>query len=92
MDTITTFQKVLQRLPKGRVSQIHIDLSTLLGHLKERMTSMHCTSKEPANGRALDAFLEDNATHHITVRYLALDRLKQFMQKLIVNLDQLKSC
>uniref|UniRef100_A0A8C2PTZ8 Leptin n=1 Tax=Cyprinus carpio TaxID=7962 RepID=A0A8C2PTZ8_CYPCA len=92
MDTITTFQKVLQRLPKGRVSQIHIDLSTLLGHLKERMTSMHCTSKEPANGRALDTFLEDNATHHITVRYLALDRLKQFMQKLIVNLDQLKSC
>ncbi|XP_026086481.1 uncharacterized protein LOC113061531 isoform X1 [Carassius auratus] len=92
MDTLTIFQKVLQRLPKGHVSQIRSDLSTLLGYLKERTTSMHCILKEPANGRSLDAFLEENATHHITLGYLALDRLKQFMQKLIVNLDQLKSC
>lgn len=92
VDTLTTFQKVLQRLPKGHVSQIRKDLSTLLGYLKERMNSMRCTPKEPANERSLDAFLEGTATHHITFGHLALDRLKQFMQKLIVNLDHLKSC
>ncbi|XP_073706529.1 leptin a [Garra rufa] len=91
VDALTTFQKVLQRLPKG-MSQIRNDLSTLLGHLKERMTSMRCTPKEPANGRSLDILLENNATHHITFGYFVLDRLKQFAQKLIVNLDQLKSC
>ncbi|XP_043121006.1 leptin a isoform X2 [Puntigrus tetrazona] len=92
VDTVTTFQKVLQKLPKGHVSQIRNDLSTLLGYLKDRMTSMRCTLKEPANERSLDAFLEDNATHHVTFGYLALDRLKRFMQKLTVNLDHLKSC
>uniref|UniRef100_A0A672LNI2 Leptin n=1 Tax=Sinocyclocheilus grahami TaxID=75366 RepID=A0A672LNI2_SINGR len=92
VDTVTTFQKVLQRLPKGHVSQIRNDLFTVLGYLKDRMISMHCTLKEPANERSLDAFLESNATHHITFGYLALDRLEQFMQKLIVNLDHLKSC
>ncbi|KAF4101198.1 leptin a [Onychostoma macrolepis] len=92
IDTLTTFQKVLQRLPRGHVSQIRNDLSTLLGHLKERMNSMRCTLKEPANEGSLDAFLENNATHHITFGHLALDRLKRFMQKLIANLDLLKSC
>ncbi|KTG05268.1 hypothetical protein cypCar_00035434 [Cyprinus carpio] len=92
VETLSTFHKVLQRLPKGHVSQIRNDLFTLLGYLKDRMTSMRCTLKEPANERSLDAFLENNATHHITFGFLALDRLKQFMQKLIVNLDHLKSC
>lgn len=91
VDTLTTFQKVLQRLPKGHVSQIYNDLSTLLGYM-ERMNSMLCTLKEPANERSLDTFLEGSATHHITFGHLALDRLKQFIQKLIVNLDHLKSC
>nr|AOG74775.1 leptin [Labeo rohita] len=92
MDTLNTFQKVLQKLPNGHASQICNDLSTLLGHLKERMTSMRCTPKEPANGRSLDTLLEKNATHPVTLGYLVLDRLKEFMQKLINNLDQLKSC
>ncbi|KAL0167724.1 hypothetical protein M9458_035946 [Cirrhinus mrigala] len=83
MDTLTTFQK-------GHAGQIRNDLSTLLGYLKERMTSMHCTPKEPA--RSLDTLLEKKAAHPITFGYLVLDRLKQFMQKLINNLDQLKSC
>ncbi|KAL1257043.1 hypothetical protein QQF64_012588 [Cirrhinus molitorella] len=92
VDALTTFQKVLQRLPKGKLSQIRIDLSTLLGSLKERMTSMRCTPKEPTNGRSLDILLQNNATHHITFGYFVLDRLKQFTQKMIGNLDQLKSC
>nr|ACO82076.1 leptin II [Carassius auratus] len=92
VDTLTTFQKILQRLPNGNVSQISTDLFTLLGNLKDRMKSLRCTLKEPANDRSLDAFLENNATHPITLGFLALDRLKQFMQKLIINLDHLKSC
>lgn len=91
VDTLTTFQKVLQKLPKGHVSQIYNDLSTLVGYL-ERMKSMLCTLKEPSDDRSLDAFLEDSATHHITFGHLALDRLKEFIQKLIVNPDHLKSC
>ncbi|XP_067275791.1 leptin a [Pseudorasbora parva] len=92
MDTLTTFQRILQKLPEGHVSPLHRDVSTLLGYLKRRMTTMHCTSKELANWMSLDAFLKENATHHITVGYITLDRLKQFMQKLIGNIDQLKSC
>lgn len=92
VDTLTTFQKILQTLPKGHVSQLHNDMSTLLEYFKDRMTFMRCTLKEPANGKSLDTFIEKNATHHITFGYMALDRLKQFMQKLIANLDQLKSC
>jgi len=92
VDTLTTIQKVLQKLPKGHVSQLHISVSNLLGHFNERMTFMHCTPKEPANGRSLDAFLEENANHHITLGYSTLDILKKFLQKLIDNLDQLKNC
>ncbi|KAK7151873.1 hypothetical protein R3I94_008271 [Phoxinus phoxinus] len=92
VDTLTTIEKVLQRLPKGHASQIRSYVSTLLDYFNETMTFMHCTPKEPANGRSLDAFLEDNATHHITLAYATLDILKQFLQKLKANLDQLKSC
>ncbi|XP_077049755.1 leptin a [Siphateles boraxobius] len=92
VDTLTTIQEVLQRLPKGHVSQLRSYVSTLLGYFNERMTFMRCTPKEPANGKSLDAFLEDNATHHITLGYITLDILKQFLQKLIDNLDQLKNC
>nr|AJO54279.1 leptin-a [Tanichthys albonubes] len=92
MDTLTTIQKVLQKLPKGHVSQICVDVSTLLGFLKDRMTFMRCTHKEPTNGKSLDAFLEANATNHVTLGYVALDGLKQFMQNLIGNLDHLRSC
>ncbi|XP_039520388.1 leptin a isoform X2 [Pimephales promelas] len=92
VDTLTTIQKVLQKLPKGHVSQLHISVSNLLGYFNERMTFMHCTPKEPANGRSLDAFLEENANHHITLGYSTLDILKKFLQKLIDNLDQLKNC
>nr|ACI32424.1 leptin [Hypophthalmichthys molitrix]ACJ09057.1 leptin [Hypophthalmichthys molitrix] len=92
IDTLTTFQKVLQTLPKGHVSQLHSDVSTLLDYFKVWMTFMRCTPKEPANGKSLDTFIQKNATHHVTFGYMALDRLKQFMQKLIANLDQVKSC
>ncbi|KAK9958779.1 hypothetical protein ABG768_010882 [Culter alburnus] len=92
IDTLTTFQKVLQTLPRGYASQLRSDVSTLLDCFKDRMAFMRCTPKEPANGKSLDTFIEKNATHHITFGYMALDRLTQFMQKLIVNLDQLKSC
>lgn len=92
VDTLTNFQKVLHKLPRGHVTQLRIEVSTLLGHFKERMTLMHCTPKETANGSPVNTFTEKYATHHITFGYMALDRLKQFMQKLKVNLDQLKSC
>lgn len=92
VDTLTTIQKVLQRLPKGHASQLRSDVSTLLRYFNERMTIMFCTPKEPANGGSLDAFLEDNAPHHITLGYITLDILKQFLQKLKANLHQLKSC
>lgn len=92
VDTLTTIQEVLQRLPKRNVSQLRSYVSTLLGYFNERMTLMRCTPKEPANGRSLDAFLEDNATHHITLGYITLDILKKFLEKLIDNLDQLKNC
>ncbi|XP_051580568.1 leptin a [Myxocyprinus asiaticus] len=92
MDTLTTFQKILHSLPKGHVSQLHIDVSTLLGYLKERMRSLQCTPKKTTNEKSLEAFLADNATHPITVGFMTLDRLQKFMQRLTVNLDQLKTC
>lgn len=88
METITTFHKVLQKLPNEHVDQLRRDLYTLLGYLE----GMDCTLKEPTNGRALETFLEDNASYHFTLKYMILNRLKQFMQKLINNLDQLKFC
>lgn len=92
VDTLTTIQEVLQRLPKRNVSQLCSYVSTLLNYLNKRMTFMRCTPKEPANGRSLDAFLEDNAIHHVTLGYITLDILEQFLQKLKDNLDQLKNC
>ncbi|NP_001122048.1 leptin a isoform X1 [Danio rerio] len=88
METINTFHKVLQKLPNKHVDQIRRDLSTLLGYLE----GMDCTLKESTNGKALDAFLEDSASYPFTLEYMTLNRLKQFMQKLIDNLDQLKIC
>ncbi|KAI7802283.1 leptin A2 [Triplophysa rosa] len=92
VDTLTIFQKVLHSLPKGHVSQLHTDVSTLQGYLVDRMSSMRCPLRKTANEKSLEAFLKDNATHHITVGYMALDRLQKFMQQLTVSLDQLKTC
>ncbi|KAA0715144.1 hypothetical protein E1301_Tti008805 [Triplophysa tibetana] len=92
VDTLTIFQKVLHSLPKGHVRQLHTDVSTLQGYLEEMMSSMHCPLIKTANEKSLEAFLKENATHHITVGYMALDRLEKFMQQLIVSLDQLKTC
>lgn len=92
VDTLTIFQKVLHSLPKGHVSQLHSDVSTLQGYLEDRMSSMRCPPRKTGNEKSLEAFLKDNATHHITVGYMALDRLQKFMQRLTVSLDQLKTC
>ncbi|XP_065138799.1 leptin a isoform X2 [Paramisgurnus dabryanus] len=92
VDTLTIFQKVLHSLPKGHVSQLHSDVSTLQGYLENRMFSMRCPVRKTANEKSLEAFLKDNATHHITVGFMALDRLQKFMQQLTVSLDQLKTC
>lgn len=92
VDTLTIFQKVLHSLPKGHVSQLHSDVSTLQGFLEDRMSSMRCPLRKTANEKSLEAFLKDNATHHITVGFMALERLQKFMQQLTVSLDQLKTC
>lgn len=85
MDTLTIFQKVLHSLPKGHVSKLHTDVSTLLGYLEDMMSSMRCPLIKTANEKSLEAFLKENTTHHITVGYMALDRLEKFMQQLIVS-------
>ncbi|XP_056621883.1 leptin a [Triplophysa dalaica] len=92
VDTLTIFQKVLHSLPKGHVSKLHTDVSTLQGYLEDMMSSMRCPLIKRANDKSLEAFLKENASHHITVGYMALDRLEKFMQQLIVSLDQLKTC
>nr|XP_055030840.1 leptin a [Misgurnus anguillicaudatus] len=92
VDTLTIFQKVLHSLPKGHVSQLHSDVSTLQGYLETRMSSMRCPVRKTANEKSLEAFLKDNATHHITVGFMTLDRLQKFMQQLTLSLDQLKTC
>ncbi|XP_052008911.1 leptin a [Xyrauchen texanus] len=92
MDTLTTFQKILNSLPRGHVSQLRIDVSTLQDYLNQRMRSLQCTPKKTANEKSLEAFLTDNATHPITVGYMTLDRLQKFMQRLTGNLEQLKTC
>ncbi|XP_051512763.1 leptin-B-like [Myxocyprinus asiaticus] len=92
VDTLTTFQNILHSLPKGHLSQLHSDVSTLQGYLEDKMKSLQCTSKKTVNEKSLEAFLEDNATHPVTAGYMTLDRLQKFMQWLTVNLDQLKTC
>ncbi|KAL7871046.1 hypothetical protein SRHO_G00085430 [Serrasalmus rhombeus] len=92
VETLNTFQKVLHSLPKGHVSQLHSDVSTLQGYLEERMRSLQCTHRKTGIEKSLEAFLKDNGTYYITLGHVALDRLQKYLQKLVRNLDQLKTC
>ncbi|TRY88361.1 hypothetical protein DNTS_022250 [Danionella cerebrum] len=92
IDTLSTFQIILQGFSKGHQSQLQRELSSLEVHMKERAAWMGCKLKKPTRQPLLDALLKHHEMYPVTATCAILDRLKQFMQKLIANLDQLKSC
>ncbi|KAI4880010.1 hypothetical protein NFI96_029189 [Prochilodus magdalenae] len=92
VETLSLFQKVLHSLPKGYVSQLHADVSTLQGYLEDRMKSLQCAYRKTGSEKSLEAFLKDFRTYHVTLGHVALDRLQKYLQKLTQSLDQLKTC
>ncbi|XP_066541546.1 leptin a [Hoplias malabaricus] len=92
VETLSVFQNVLHSLPKGHVSQLHTDVSTLQGYLEDRMTSMNCSHRKSPKDKNLENFLKENGRYHITLGHVALDRLQNYLQKLTKNLDQLEKC
>ncbi|XP_072551384.1 leptin a [Salminus brasiliensis] len=92
VDTLSAFQRVLHSLPKGHVTQLRSDVSKLQSDLEERMSTLQCPHRKLVTEKTLEAFLRTNGTYHITLGHVALDRLQKYLQRLTLNLDQLKTC
>ncbi|MCI4379048.1 hypothetical protein PGIGA_G00223380 [Pangasianodon gigas] len=92
VETLNNFQRVLHSLPKGHMSQLHSDVSTLQHYLEDRMSSLQCTHRKTGTEKNLEAFLKNHSMYYITLGHVALDRLQKYLQRLNHNLDQLRTC
>lgn len=92
VDTLNNFQRVLHSLPKGHMSQLHSDVSTLQHYLEDRMSSLQCTHRKTGTEKNLEAFLKNHSMYYITLGHITLDRLQKYLQRLNHNLDQLRTC
>ncbi|KAL4659495.1 leptin-B-like [Arapaima gigas] len=92
MENLNTFQMILFNLEVEGMSQIHADLVSLQGIIHSLALSFNCTLPKPGRENHLDAFLKTNSAFHVTIGNVALNRLQRFLHKLIINLDQLKTC
>lgn len=91
VETLNNFQRVLHSLPKGHMSQLHSDVSTLQHYLEDRMSSLQCTHRKSGTEN-LETFLKTHSMFHFTLGHMALDRLQKYLQRLNHNLDQLRTC
>ncbi|XP_062860905.1 leptin a [Trichomycterus rosablanca] len=92
VETLNTFQQVLHSMPKGHMSQLHSDVSTLQHYLEDRINLLQCPHRKTGTVKNLESFLKDHGTYYITLGYVALDRLQKYLQRLVNNLDELKTC
>ncbi|TSK38432.1 hypothetical protein Baya_2848 [Bagarius yarrelli] len=92
VETLNNFQRVFHSLPKGHMSQLHSDVSTLQHYLEDRMSSLQCLHKKLGTEKNLEAFLKSHSMYYITLGHVALDRLQKYLQKLSHNLEQLRTC
>ncbi|XP_048864325.1 leptin-B-like [Brienomyrus brachyistius] len=92
MDSLNTFQIILLNLQMDGVSQVHADLLSLQGIVRSLAPPLNCSLPKLKSSKHLDAFLKTNAAFHVTITNVALDRLQKFLKKLILDLDQLKTC
>lgn len=92
VEMLNNFQRVLHSLPKGHMSQLHNDVSTLLHYLEDRMSSLQCTHRKTGTEKNLEVFVKNNSMFHITLGHMALDRLQKYLQRINHNLDQLRTC
>ncbi|KAI5098034.1 leptin precursor, partial [Silurus meridionalis] len=93
VEMLNNFQRVLHSLPKGHMSQLHSEVSTLQHYLEDRMNSLQCEHrKREGTEKILEAFLKNHSTYYITLGHVALDRLQKYLQRLNHNLDQLRTC
>ncbi|KAJ8394343.1 hypothetical protein AAFF_G00047500 [Aldrovandia affinis] len=87
-----TFQVILLHLPMDGMSQIRSDIDSLQSIVRLLAASFGCPLPKPGSDGRLDTFLKTNSPFHVTIGNVALDRLQKFLNKLIKNLDQLKTC
>ncbi|KAJ8245497.1 hypothetical protein GJAV_G00271360 [Gymnothorax javanicus] len=87
-----TFEVILSHLPTEGLAQIRADLQNLRAIVCLLASSYGCPLHKPASDGRLDAFLKTNSTFHVTIGNVTLERLQRFLSKLVMNLDQLKSC
>ncbi|XP_060734645.1 leptin a [Tachysurus vachellii] len=92
VEMLNNFQRVLHSLPKGHMSQLHSDVSTLQHYLEDRMSSLQCTHRKTGTEKNLEDFLKNHSMYYITLRHVALDRLQKYIQRLNHNLEQLRTC
>ncbi|XP_053356523.1 leptin a [Clarias gariepinus] len=92
VEMLNNFQRVLHSLPKGHMSQVHSDVSTLQHYLEDRMSSLQCAHRKTGTEKNLEAFLKNHSAYYITLGHVALDRLQKYFQRLNHNLDQLRTC
>ncbi|XP_018581742.1 leptin-B-like [Scleropages formosus] len=92
MENLNIFQMILFSLEVDGMSQIHADLVSLQGIIHSLVLTFNCALPKPGSESHLDAFLKTNSAFHVTIGNVALNRLQRFLSKLILNLDQLKTC
>lgn len=91
VEMLSNFQKVLHSLPKGHMSQLHNDVSTLLHNLEDRMSSLQCIHRK-TDTENREVFVKNYIMFHITLGHMALDRLQKYLQRINHHLDQLRTC
>ncbi|XP_076156223.1 leptin a [Alosa pseudoharengus] len=91
IDSLMAFRRIVDSL-WGPKSQLSVDLSTLRGHLEREMASLQCPARTPSSFQDLDLFLKDNRTYSLTLCPAVLQRLKNYMNNLLLSLDTVKTC
>ncbi|MBN3295280.1 leptin a [Amia ocellicauda] len=86
------FQEILSNLPLDNMDQILADIYNLRMIIRSSATSVSCAPLNAGDMGHLENFLKNNATFHVTIGNVALDRLQKYLNKLIKNLDHLKNC
>lgn len=92
VEMLSNFQRVLHSLPKGHMSQLHNDVSTLLHNLEDRMSSLQCIHRKMGAEKNLEVFVKNHSMFHITLGHMALDRLQKYLQRINHHLDELRTC
>ncbi|XP_062403529.1 leptin a [Sardina pilchardus] len=92
IESLTAFERITDTL-WGSHHQLSVDLNNLVGSLRNYMVRvLQCPTRKPSSFEDLDSFLKSNQQYVMTLRPAVLRRLRDYMNKLLSNLNTLRTC